>query len=142
MTPQTSPLWQELHQVLSGFVMKTVRDEELTKDIVQEVFLKVHMNIGTLRNTEKVGPWIFQIARHTITDHYRKRQRVVGSDYDATEDPERPATEVMETFAHCVRPMIETLPPVYREALLLSEIELPCTQAAWLVRCSATNTSM
>ena len=40
----------------------------------RDVFVKVHSRIDSLQDEERVGPWLYQITRNTITDHYRRRR--------------------------------------------------------------------
>jgi RNA polymerase sigma-70 factor (ECF subfamily) len=42
-----------------NFVVQKVKNKELAKDIVQDVFVKVFSNIKTLKNKDKVVFWIF-----------------------------------------------------------------------------------
>lgn len=120
-------LWKDLHSQLEGFVYQKVRDKEVAKDLIQEVFIKVQANIDTLKDDTRVTSWIFQITRNAIADHYRqlKNKQTAALPLDhlgenlllENQDP------VTEEFAQCILPLIWMLPTKYREALLVSEIE-------------------
>lgn len=52
----------------------TCGDEELSKDMAQETFLKAWLNIGSYRATSKFSTWLYKIAWHTCCDHFRARK--------------------------------------------------------------------
>src|SRR5262245_31406271 len=67
-------MWETYHVPLRQFIRAQVRDEQQTDDLLQEVFLKIHTHLDTVRAPEKAGNWLYQIARRVITDHYRLQQ--------------------------------------------------------------------
>jgi RNA polymerase sigma-70 factor (ECF subfamily) len=79
---------------------------------------------------DRVQSWIYQIARNTIIDYCRTRKSAEPLPDEIADHPERDDQEWQE-LGKCVAPMIEMLPPGYREALLLSEINgLPLNEVA------------
>ena len=119
----TEELFKSLSSRLKLFILQRVSDKSAADDILQNVFLKIHSHVDTLRDETKLESWIFQIARNAIADHYRTR----FSSHEApaeTEPAEAPAEEnVMEKFSAGIRDMIDQLPAHYREALLLTEFD-------------------
>lgn len=114
-------LYDVFSQRLKHFIRNRIRDEAAAEDILQDVFLKIHSNIDTLEDRDKVESWIFQIARNAITDHYRARK-----DYALEDDAiaVREDDEVMHRkLASGLGEMIDRLPKRYREALRLTELE-------------------
>lgn len=71
---------------LTNFVKGKVHDTELTKDIVQDVFLKVFSKSDSLNNKDKLVSWIYQIARNEIMNHFRKNN--FTSEVDENEEIE------------------------------------------------------
>lgn len=57
------------------YVVHLVGDAALAEDISQEVFLRAHRKLGTLRDPRRFVPWLFSIARNAAYDAGRKRQR-------------------------------------------------------------------
>lgn len=105
---------------LKRYVLKRVKDQTLTEDIVQEVFIKVQTKYHQLADHQKVTSWIYQIAQNTITDFYRNKSRealVLDLDW---ESDDRSLNACVET---CLKDMLQTLPQPYREALELVELE-------------------
>ena len=120
MSEHVSNIWNEFHDRLKGFVLKRVRDEQSAEDILQDVFLKMHSRIHTLKDTGKLRSWVYQITRNAIIDHFRDRNR--EEDLKDLERLPAPAADskAMKELSECIRELIERLPPLYREPLLLA----------------------
>lgn len=62
--------WRALEAKLRPFVAKRVREADVD-DVVQEVFLRIQRGLSSLRDDQRFGPWVYQIARSAIVDHAR-----------------------------------------------------------------------
>ena len=110
--------WDKTSSELRSFVNRRVKDKALTDDIVQDIFIKIHYKLGQLNDSEKINAWIYQIARNTITDHFRARSRkIFFSDFNNNNDNQI-LNDCVQT---CLEEMLITLPSKYREALELTE---------------------
>ena len=69
-------IWTNVYGKLFGFISKHAINKDDVNDIIQDTFLKVKTNINSLRNPAKVESWIFQIARNTINDFFRKKKKL------------------------------------------------------------------
>jgi RNA polymerase sigma-70 factor (ECF subfamily) len=58
---------------LSGFVFGLVKSESLTKDIVQETFMKIWINRKNIDIQQSFKSYLFKIAQNLIIDHFRKQ---------------------------------------------------------------------
>ncbi|GHO68538.1 RNA polymerase sigma factor SigZ [Ktedonobacter sp. SOSP1-52] len=117
--------WQTLHDPLYRFIRRRVANQEQAEDLLQEVFLKMHTQIGSLREQEKLESWMYQIARNLIIDHYRKGRQDIPLE-DAEEMlplDEIPEEDLQAQLAASVAAMITCLPPTYQEALLLTDVQ-------------------
>lgn len=117
--------WQTLESKLRPFIARRVRHQADVDDILQDVFVRVLRGLPTLRNRERFGPWVYQIARSTIIDHYRASgrapTRVTELELEAElEEPENPVASEVAEYA---RIFLDLLPSPYREALTLTELE-------------------
>ena len=120
MDTKTTNAWKSTQQELRGFVYHRVKDKAVADDIVQDVFLKVHSNLGQLKDTDKLTGWIFRITRNAITDHFRSKSKSLNySDLDWEDDRQ----DLNDCVGRCLSEMLVTLPEKYREALELSEIQ-------------------
>nr|MBI3612579.1 RNA polymerase sigma factor SigZ [Nitrospirota bacterium] len=130
-------MWQQVYKGLRVFVVKRVANEAEADDILQEVFLRMHRKLDSLKDPQRLAAWVYQITRHAIVDHYRKadhrREIPVGlaGDLNETYQPAEPlpsgsskdAGQVRAELAGCLKPMIARLSPRYREAITLVELE-------------------
>lgn len=64
----------ELHdrRIRSYFLQRGLSSEE-TKDLTQEVFLRVHRGLGSFRQESKFKTWLFEIADHLFQNELRRR---------------------------------------------------------------------
>lgn len=119
----TENLFKSFGGRLRQFIQNRVSDASAAEDILQDVFLKIHSRIETLHDETKLESWIFQITRNAVTDYYRTR-RTAEQPSAAIEPYEMPLEEsAMERLSPSVREIIDSLPPHYREALLLTEYQ-------------------
>ena len=126
---ETERVWQQLHDGLFGFVRHRVDSEQDAEDVVQEVFVRIHAHLGTLRETESMHAWVYRIARNAIADHYRGRARsdraVEAAMMHAEESPvheSEPPPEPDPDLNGCLTELIGELPDSYAEALRLTEL--------------------
>ncbi|MDP9469179.1 MAG: RNA polymerase sigma factor SigZ [Chloroflexota bacterium] len=118
-------VWHALHDRLLRFIRARVEDDASAEDILQEVFLKIHARIDSLRDEERLEGWVWQIARNAIADHHRGRRRTVAlpEALPAPEAGEAETEEAARWLLPAVRATIDALPEPYREALLATESE-------------------
>ncbi|OLP18484.1 RNA polymerase sigma factor SigZ [Leptolyngbya sp. 'hensonii'] len=125
-TSDLKPIWQEFHRRLRGFIQQRVKHPADADDILQEVLIRIHQHLATMRDTDRLQSWVFQITRNAIIDYYRKAGR----------QPEFTSENVLETLAMegepvvfnqemagCLRPLLQHLPAPYREAVQLAELD-------------------
>ncbi len=123
----TYQIWVELKTNLRRFIARRASNEADADDILQEVFVKIHSNIGGLRDSTKLHSWVYQITRNAITDYYRSRRSDVSLDTSpdafeiAGEEPLEAEGERDEIMV-CLNPMVERLPEDYRKALEMSDV--------------------
>ena len=58
---------------LKNFIRRRVADEAEVEDILQEVFSELFEAYRLLQPIERVGAWLFRVAKNRITDRYRRR---------------------------------------------------------------------
>ncbi len=135
MTQPATAAWQLIRDGLQRFVAKRVSHGTDVDDILQEVFLRMHRNLDSLKNPEKLVSWVYQIARHAIIDHYsapaRTREVAIGlaGDLDsalpslALRTSHEDSGRLLAELAGCLQPMIAQLLRQYRDAVTLVELE-------------------
>jgi RNA polymerase sigma-70 factor (ECF subfamily) len=116
-------IWKEYHVRLHNFIRGRVGDSSIADDILQEVFIRIHTRINTLRENRKIQSWIYQITRNVVIDYYRAH-KTVGELPESLTAPKMDSTDkAREEIASWLLPMIQNFPEHYRQALMLSEIE-------------------
>lgn len=124
-------IWDEFSLDLRSFILRRVKNSSDADDILQDVFLKIHANIDTLKEDEKVRSWIYQITRNTIIDYYRKHKNwtvdidemPIEAEISETNMEEMIVGTPNQEIAADLKGMIEELPTKYSEALCLVEFE-------------------
>lgn len=123
MKPTTEDIWQEFGDNLRRFIGSRISNPVAVEDILQDVFMKIHSNIDSLLDKEKVQSWIYRIARHTIIDYYRIKKPTIEITEDVLKTEETFDKEPQRQIEKGLRKMINHLPGIYRQALLLTEYE-------------------
>ncbi len=59
-------LWLEHKTALKNYILKRVRDEDLSNEILQEVLLKVYKFCLSKSGVKNVRSWLYQIAHNTM----------------------------------------------------------------------------
>jgi RNA polymerase sigma-70 factor (ECF subfamily) len=120
----------KLRGAVRRFIGARVKNASAADDLTQDVFLKVMRQLEHVRDPRRIMGWIFQIARREVADHFRRaRPTEAFEEKRDTSPPTRP--EVMDReearlrdeLAAYVRSVVNQLPPLYREALLLTDYE-------------------
>src|SRR5207245_4823733 len=68
-------LFRRYQLPLYVYVFELVHDEQGSLDIVQESFINAARYIGSLREDEKFGSWLFGIAHQKCIQRWRKKAR-------------------------------------------------------------------
>jgi RNA polymerase sigma factor (sigma-70 family) len=72
-------VYESFHTGLRRFVLTKVSDPAAADDILQDVYLRIHTHIDSLRDCGRLQSWVYQIARNAIIDYYRGRRPMVSS---------------------------------------------------------------
>ena len=119
MNATVESIWNEVASQLRSFIRSRVRNHTIAEDILQDVFLKIHQKLPTVRASERLEAWVWRIVRNAIADHFRRLRPSEPLPNDMANQAENPAD--LPDLRPCVRQFINELEPIYREALLLTE---------------------
>src|SRR5215216_6089009 len=129
MTNATQVIWTEFGERLRGFIARRIGNEVDADDVLQEVFLRIHRYHATVERDDRLVPWLFQVTRNAIADFHRAPERrrelhaaVTGDlEFDwgnpapGPDDLDALTSETWRELSACLRPMIDRLPPGYRD---------------------------
>lgn len=121
--PAACGAWRDLEARLRPFIARRVRAAADVDDVVQDVFLRMQRGLPGLRDSERFGPWVYQVARSAIAEHQRAAQRHPLVSTDPTEEPAAEVDDETEMHLGYIAYFIAALPSPYREALTLTELE-------------------
>lgn len=123
---------------LQNVIYRYIRDFQRSEDLAQEAFVRVYLHRERYRKTGKFSTWIFTIAVNLAKNEIRRKVRlrdvlsleqlmeVMGSSEPALKDESQPASDRQVErgqTSEVVARAIARLPEVYREALILRDIE-------------------
>ena len=127
------PLVEAYQGRIFAFVAGRIRNFSATEDIVQNAFVEAYMHLKSLKSPEKFSGWLRGIALNLSNKWLQQKRPVVSIDdtsrditpevselpLPALPDEALEKTETKET----VIAAIDTLPDIYREAVLLHYME-------------------
>ena len=106
-----------------AFIRGRVRSPSDAEDVAQETLLKALRSGHCLRDPSRLEPWLYQVARRTIIDHYRShRPKEQFKEAIAAQDETRLA-KVTASVARAALCYLETLPAEYRTAVKLADFD-------------------
>ena len=115
----TEKLWKEFSAHLKQFIFKRTSDESIADDILQEIFVKIHSQIHTLKDIRRLNGWIYQITRHAIIDYYRKKKTLAELPETITSLENFENNNGVEVLP-CIEAMVDRLPEKFRQAVILT----------------------
>src|SRR5687768_7006536 len=117
-------LWEQFHHPLRNFILKRVEDASTADDLLQEVYLKIHQHLHSVRDQDRLEAWLYQVARNAIHDYFRRgRPESELPETLSMPDDDNAMDDLQEKLHHMIRSMIQCLPPEYQSPLLLTEYE-------------------
>jgi RNA polymerase sigma factor (sigma-70 family) len=102
------------------FALKTIKDQEKAKDIVQDSYEKLWVK-HTDVSYGKVKSYLFTTAYHTSIDIIRKDSK--SSSYESTPIPEISTSEQYNDISEVLNKAVELLPDIQKSVLLLRDYE-------------------
>jgi len=122
MNLSSEKIWLDHNKELSRFILSKVKDKDICNDVMQDVFIKIHTNINTLKNETRLTQWVYQITRNIINDHFRKKKPSINT--HTIDLPEQiTKTNSTHQFSKCLNSFVKHLPNKYKEAITLVELQ-------------------
>ena len=118
-------LFEALETPLLRYAFKLTQDGDVSQDLVQDAFMKLHAQFDTVQQPR---PWLYRTIHNLAMNHHRSRKKVVPVDFESEEAPKDAAANVeplpdeylqrMEAFGQA-RLALKELDQRKREALRL-----------------------
>jgi RNA polymerase sigma-70 factor (ECF subfamily) len=138
MTPQpeSSRIAETHRAAIRRYVLHIVRDPEAAEDLTQETLLRAHRSIDSLRDSDRIMPWLYRIATNLCRDRYRgaSQRRTTRSlaeaddsgaslaDALADDAPRIDKALEQEEMSACVQGYLLDLSDSYRAVMLLHDV--------------------
>ena len=71
----TEPMWREVIAQLRAFVRRRIADPDRAEDLVGDIVLRIHQNLGSVDDQERLAHWVSRVARNAVIDEYRRAAR-------------------------------------------------------------------
>lgn len=115
-------IWTQYRSGLKAFVHARVSNPADVEDLMQEILIKTHIKLGTLKTQDSLRAWLYQVANHSIVDFYRrdKSKRPINPDdlwYATIDDDPLP------DLTQCIEPFIDALPVEFADLLRAIDLE-------------------
>jgi RNA polymerase sigma-70 factor, ECF subfamily len=120
-------IWLKFSHPVKDFIRNQTHNADVTDDILQEVFIKIHQNLHLLRDEERVAGWVFQIARNTVLNYFRSQKKQLEHQefhlQKAQSESDFKENNLNEMVGIWLEEFKKDLDPKYQEALQLVDIE-------------------
>lgn len=120
-------LFNRYKKKIYNYLLRMTSDTMLVEDMVQNVFLKLYENLGSIRNKEGVNFWLITTARNELYSHFRKAKRKSEDhreDIDEIDAEEPVSLEYefdMRELKNMIMKELDTLPEEQKEIFILKE---------------------
>jgi len=126
-------IYDPYYSKVRKFILALVKDPWTADDLIQETFLKVQQNLGTLKDSSKLSSWIYRIAYNLCQDLFRQGKAERNKDTTSLEQTESLAEGFIQDvliqkeleqreMGRCVQNQIDLLPEPLRAVLVLFDI--------------------
>lgn len=115
-----APVFTEYRGILVKYIRSKVKDPIESEEILSEVMMKIYDHCEKLQDIRNVEAWLITIARNTIADFFRDRQKATAFNLDIMEEE---APEFLHELEACVPSLIDKLPAKYAEPLKAYELQ-------------------
>lgn len=117
------------------YLTRMTRDASVAEELAQETFLRVSRGLDGFRGKSSPVTWIYRIATNACLDHWRRERSRASNPEEAARvgAPLSPGTgqapalpdRLLEQseMGDCIRGFIDSLPPDYRAAIILHDLE-------------------
>ena len=124
--PDFEDIAGELSRPLFTYLKRMTGNAEDADDLLQETLMRIARGLPRFEQRSSVKTWAYRIATTVAIDFYRKTGKdhfVEFNDTDDCSDFDEDDRLVLDEMNACVREVIDGLPPDYRAALVLYNLQ-------------------
>jgi RNA polymerase sigma factor (sigma-70 family) len=108
---------------LLAFIRSRGVPEPDAEDILQESLLRALRHAPDLRDEDRLAPWLYQIVRNAIADHFRQRGREREQAAPLAPDETAAPEAALDTLCQCFRPLLADMHAAYAEVIELVDLQ-------------------
>jgi RNA polymerase sigma-70 factor (ECF subfamily) len=111
---------------LLGYLVRMTGNSADAHDLLQEALIRMARELPSLRSPEAVKGWAYRIATNVAIDFLRKSGKIQFVEFEDESRSAEVDTEeelVVDEMNECIRGVIDRLPPDYRAAIVLSNLQ-------------------
>lgn len=117
-----APIFAEYRMILARFIQSRVKDPVDSEELLSEVMMKIYKHCEQLESIRNTEAWLVTIARNSINDYFRDRQKHFRlENIEPIVIEEEP--DLTESLSRCVPALLMKLPPKYAQPLIQYELE-------------------
>lgn len=120
-------LYDRYYKQVYGYFVRMTNDSEISRDLTQNVFLKILKYSHSWKDDKVFAYWLFRIARNILIDYYNESRKFFSAEEEqeiAVKDQAESVREadMKESFGFLMEAMSQ-LPPEYRELIELNRFQ-------------------
>ncbi|OJJ16556.1 hypothetical protein BKI52_32085 [marine bacterium AO1-C] len=116
-------IWKKHQPELLNFIKTGTYDKATINDVLQEVGIKLYLALKKQQPIKNYQTWLFQVAKNTMVDFYREKQRhpyLQADLYSENTDNETVTSDINDLLGFIIQTY---LPQEYGTPLYLGDIE-------------------
>lgn len=111
------------HRLAAPAIGRHVKDQTVVEEVEQEVLIAVARSIHRYRGDARFTTWLYSLARNTAVSELRRIKQTSTMDDDNVDDWTQRRVSSLVAERDMVREAVYSLPPVFRETVLLRDVE-------------------
>ncbi len=117
--PDFADLVREHQSMVYSLALHFLRDPSTAEEVAQEVFLKLHRHLGSLKSEAHVTFWLRQVTSRRSIDSIRRAKARPELSLEEMREPAVPAGESDPFLAERLRRLVASLPGDLRMVVVL-----------------------
>lgn len=118
--------YTEYSSIMVNFAFSKTKDWELSREIVQNTFVKLWMRRSQTNITTSIKSYLFMMVKNAIIDHYRRNERFTDAEQIpevGTDDSNQFHEEDLLIVRHAIKKLLDQMKPRRKLIFELSKFE-------------------
>ena len=111
------------HRLAATAIGRHINSSSVAEEVEQEVLIAVARSIHRYRGDAKFTTWLYALARNTAVSELRRQRPTWTIEDETLDDAGQRRVSSLVAERDLVREAVFSLPPVFRETVLLRDVE-------------------